>query len=49
MNVHGVFKPAAHDYFYGCTLLDGSTIDFANRTTPLPVVSAFTGLSLVIR
>ena len=42
MNVHGVFKPAEHDYFYGCTLLDGSTIDFVNRTSPLPVVSAFT-------
>jgi hypothetical protein len=42
MNVHGVFKPAAHDYFYGCTLLDGSTIDLANRTTPLPMVSVFT-------
>ena len=42
MNVHGVFKPAAHDFFYGCTLLDGSTIDLANRTTPLPMVSAFT-------
>ena len=42
MNVHGVFKPAAHDYFYGCTLLDGATIDFANRSTPLPMVSAFT-------
>ena len=42
MNVHGVFKPAAHDFFYGCTLLDGSTIDLANRTTPLPMVSTFT-------
>ena len=42
MNVHGVFKPAAHDYFYGCTLLDGATIDLANRTTPLPMNSVFT-------
>ncbi len=34
-NVHGTFKPSAHNYFYGCTLQDGSTIDFTSRTNEL--------------
>ena len=42
LNVYGTFKPAAHDRFYGCTLQDGSTIDFTARTTPLPLVANFT-------
>ena len=42
LNVHGTFKPSAHDYFYGCTLMDGSTIDLSNRTGALPLTSAFT-------
>ncbi len=42
LNVHGTFKPAAHDYFYGCTLMDGATIDLSNRTGALPLTSAFT-------
>ena len=43
-NVHGTFKPAAnHNYFYGCTMQDGSTIDLSSRTSALPLVSAFNG------
>ena len=43
LNVYGTFKPGAdHDYFYGCTMQDGSTIDLSARTTPLPRASAFT-------
>ena len=42
-NVHGTFKPATHDYFYGCTMQDGSTIDLSSRTSALPLVSAFNG------
>ena len=42
LNVHGTFKPAAHDYFYGCTLMDGATIDLSNRTGALPLTSTFT-------
>ena len=42
-NVHGTFKPAAgHNYFYGCTMQDGSTIDLSSRTDALPLVSSFT-------
>ena len=43
LNVYGAFKPSAHDYFYGCTMQDGSTIDLSSRTNALPRVSAFTG------
>ena len=42
LNVYGTFKPAAHNYFYGCTLKDGSTIDLSNRTGALPSTSSFT-------
>ncbi len=42
LNVHGTFKPSAHNYFYGCTLLGGSSIDLSARTSALPSVSAFT-------
>ena len=42
LNVYGTFKPSAHDYFYGCTMQDGSTIDLSARTTALPRVAAFT-------
>jgi len=41
-SVHGTFKPAAHDYFYGVTLMDGSTIDLSQRTSALPLTSSFT-------
>ena len=40
--VHGTFKPASHNYFYGCTMMDGSTIDLSARTTALPLSSSFT-------
>ncbi|MBQ8112467.1 MAG: hypothetical protein IJ146_04595 [Kiritimatiellae bacterium] len=43
LNVYGAFKPSEHDYFYGCTMQDGSTIDLSSRTNALPRVSAFTG------
>ena len=42
LNVYGAFKPSEHDYFYGCTMQDGSTIDLSSRTNALPRVSAFT-------
>ena len=43
LNVYGTFKPSKeHDYFYGCTMQDGSTIDLSARTNALPRVSAFT-------
>ena len=35
LNVFGTFKPSSHDYYYGCTLRDGSTIDFTSRTNEL--------------
>ncbi len=42
-SVHGTFKPAAHDYFYGVTLMDGSAIDLSQRTSALPLTSSFSG------
>ena len=42
LNVYGAFKSSEHDYFYGCTMQDGSTIDLSSRTNALPRVSAFT-------
>jgi len=42
MKVYGTFTPGAHDYFYGCTLEDGSAIDFSKRASALPAASAFT-------
>ncbi len=41
-NIHGAFKPSAHNYFHGCTMMDGSTIDLSLRESALPLVSAFT-------
>ncbi len=41
-NIHGAFKPSAHDYFHGCTMQDGSTIDLSLREAALPLVSVFT-------
>ena len=42
LNVYGVFRPAAgHDYFYGCTMQDGSTIDLSGRKGTWSVKSAF--------
>ena len=42
VEVHGTFKPAVHNYFHGCKMMDGSTIDFSSRTNALPLVAAFT-------
>ena len=42
LNVYGIFKPAAdHNYFYGCTMHDGSTIDLSGKTGTWSVKSAF--------
>ena len=42
MEVYGVFKPTS-DYFYGCTLMDGATLDLTTRSVPLNALSASTG------
>lgn len=43
MKVYGTFTPAAtHNYFYGCTMQDGSTIDLSGRTGSWSTTSAFT-------
>jgi hypothetical protein len=41
MLVYGIFTPVS-DSFYGCTLMNGSTIDLSKRTTALNVHSDFT-------
>ena len=33
MNIHGRFVPISSTYFYGCTMLDGSTLDLSQRDT----------------
>ena len=43
MAVYGTFKPNT-DMFYGCTMLDQSTIDLSGRTSALPAEAAFTGV-----
>ncbi len=43
MKVYGTFKPSAHNYFYGCTLQDGATIDLSARTNALNVVAEVQG------
>ena len=48
LKVCGAFKPSAHNYFYGCTMLDGSTLDLTSRTNAWPVTSAFTGGSKTV-
>ena len=43
INVFGAFKPSpTHNYFHGCMMQDGSTIDLSERTAAIPLVSAFT-------
>ncbi len=41
LNVYGTFTPAT-DFFYGCTLQDGATLDLSGRTSELPAASAST-------
>ena len=41
LNVYGTFQPNT-DMFYGCTMLDKSTIDLSGRTTALPAEAVFT-------
>ena len=40
LNVYGTFQPNT-DMFYGCTMLDKSTIDLSGRTTALPAEAVF--------
>ena len=43
INVFGTFKPSpTHNYFHGCMMQDGSTIDLSERMAAIPLVSAFT-------
>ena len=42
LNVFGTFTPTT-DCFYGCTMMDGSTIDLSARTGEWSTTSAFTG------
>ena len=42
MEVYGAFRPTS-DCFYGCTLMDGSTLDLSTRETTLNALSAATG------
>ena len=43
LKVYGTFTPsAAHNYFYGCTMQDGSTIDLSGQSGAWSVTSAFT-------
>lgn len=39
MYVYGTFTPVT-DYFYGCTMMDGSTIDLSGRSGTLSLTSA---------
>ena len=48
LKVCGAFKPSAHNYFYGCTMLDGSTLDLTSRTNAWPVTSEFTSGSRTV-
>ena len=43
--IYGTFKPSAHNYFHGCKMMDGSTIDLSSRTNALPLIAAFTSNS----
>lgn len=43
VNVHGRFVPSeTHNYFRGCVMQNGSTIDLGARTTALNATSSFT-------
>ncbi len=39
LKVYGTFKPSAHNFFYGPTMQNGSTLDLSARTSPMPLVS----------
>lgn len=41
-SVYGEFKPTS-DYFVGCTLMDGATLDLSSRSTVLNAQSEITG------
>lgn len=47
MSVYGAFKPTT-DYFYGCQLMDGATLDLSARETVLNAQSLCTGGNRVI-
>ena len=42
MEVYGAFRPTS-DRFYGCTLMDGATLDLSTRSTTLNALSESTG------
>ncbi|MBQ9430067.1 MAG: hypothetical protein IJU44_00800 [Kiritimatiellae bacterium] len=42
LKVYGTFTPHT-DYFYGCTMMDGSTIDLSGKTGAWSQTSSFTG------
>ena len=43
IKVHGTFVPSeTHNYFHGCEMQNGSTIDFGARTNVLNATSSFT-------
>ena len=43
IKVHGTFVPSeTHNYFHGCEMQNGSTIDFGARTNALNATSSFT-------
>ena len=46
LNVAGTFTPAS-DYFYGCTMLDGSKIDLSSKTEPWSITSLSAGNNTV--
>lgn len=47
MKVHGTFTPRTA-YFYGCTMMDGSTIDLSGKTGAWSPTSSFTGGSKTV-
>ena len=48
MEVYGAFTPTS-DSFYGCTLMDGSTLDLSTRSTTLNPYSNFTAGSTTLK
>ncbi len=47
LNVYGTFTPATN-YFYGCTMQDGSTIDLSSKTDTWSTTSSFTSGSKTV-
>jgi hypothetical protein len=50
LNVHGTFRPSvSHNFFYGCTMQNGSVIDLSGRTGSFRAKSNFTSGSSELR